>query len=852
MGKIDNIEALLEFRQKRLASFDVNEPYVWRLHLTHEEFAQLDSCIYEVVTHHSGSLRGMMTEDLSLVMIVYLAEWYKRVYCGNKQETSFVAKIGSGELKQLWELSGISRDKYVYKTDNGISLWKYSIYVLGGLAIQHELARGDHNRFLKMLCRIYYGEECNLEELNDAGRAIAFQQSIRQGHSLHVFLNDILRGNYEDSDADMTRLLTAIRCANDEVLRSKFRIEWLVHYDPAATTMQRKLRVWLKPEETGGVLYQYLRYERLQSWGLVHPEQIKWLHFGLRWYDKTKVVQDIDRKKPLISYCNTNNGYGFLSWGIDKYAVSNSIPTEEFTHLEIIAFDDNHQECFIQREEVFEWLQLWRIDAWKDDWSSMKSAQHQTAVIYSARCLANQEADDCKAFHGKGTAMSDVWSWNYIQSSIILTDSRGQEHVLYNHMGYDQIFAHLYKDTICYQDGGLVRVMVHDEEEGDIEELFPLIFGKHDVRICHFDTKESDEEPMTDEVADEVEFKGENGRYVLWTEDDEPPMGLITIRVQIKGKYCTERMAHLQGPIVRDLQHQTICYLNEEGQLSTYQDTISLDKQPLAPTVELEIGDVTLNVYRPTDVKEVYIDGQVLTYANKEDGLTIPYILKHRLAIADFGMHGYYHYDCSYLSSIYPLMGDNNNSALGCWRDGKLWSAQELDEKAPDWLSVCVGTKQETDAQSFDKQDLQFYLCNLYKNEPPKAVNYNEVHCIGKGEILFQDLRAPTESLTNIFPKIGKPDPWAKKKKIENIELNCFLIAAQYNLYFEIFSPLRDIGYADKKRQLHEWNEKVLRPLLCFRNGELTQNDKDCIARFAEEFRWDAIPCEYIQVDNNI
>ena len=35
---------------------------------------------------------------------------------------------------------------------------------------------------------------------------------------------------------------------------------------------------------------------------------------------------------------------------------------------------------------------------------------------------------------------------------------------LYNRNGYDQVFAVLHKDTICYKEGGLVTIWQEDEE----------------------------------------------------------------------------------------------------------------------------------------------------------------------------------------------------------------------------------------------------------------------------------------------------------------------------------------------------------------------------------------------------
>ena len=256
---------LITCLQHRLQELDVREPYIWRLHLSASEFKDLAKCLKESVASHGGSKSHLLTTDFAMTTITYLAEWYKRIYCGSEQGVK-VVDFDSQELKALWETSGINIDKFVYRTEAGTHLWQYSMYVLGGLAIRHELGRNDKGRFLKALCRIYHGEEYTLENLDDASRAIAFRRSIAQKHSIYEYLREILDGNYQDDDEQTSTLIAQIRSANDEVLRSKFRFEWIIKFPKNAKTMNRRLRVWLKPEEVGGGMHQYLLTSSLKKY----------------------------------------------------------------------------------------------------------------------------------------------------------------------------------------------------------------------------------------------------------------------------------------------------------------------------------------------------------------------------------------------------------------------------------------------------------------------------------------------------------------------------------------------------------------------------------------------------------
>ena len=271
-----------------------DEPYVWRLHIDDETYQLLEAYIAE----KRVSMSKDITESDARLVIVYLAEWYRRIYKGS--ETGQTNAADDIDLKRVWKASGIRADRYVYQTEAGTRLWKYSIYVLGGLAVRHELGRHDNGRFLKALCRLFHGEDYTLENLDDESRAVAFRQSIAREHSLYEYLKEILDGTGEQHrDKETLALMDAIRTANDEVLRKKFTLEWIVVNKPASPYMKRMLRVALKPEQIGGGLHQYLRFDRLRVWGVSNPERLRNIFIGIRWRNGDECVQDLDKQNPL-------------------------------------------------------------------------------------------------------------------------------------------------------------------------------------------------------------------------------------------------------------------------------------------------------------------------------------------------------------------------------------------------------------------------------------------------------------------------------------------------------------------------------------------------------------------------
>ena len=540
-----------------LEKFNPDEPYVWRLHVSDKDFLLLEAHIAAI----GASISRGLTEGDARLVIIYLAEWYRRTYKGS--ETGQTNATDGIDLKKAWETSGIHIDRYVYQTEAGTRLWKYSIYVLGGLAIHHELGRHDNGRFLKALCRLFHGEDYTLENLDDESRAMAFRQSIARKHSLYEYLKEILNGKEDlPQDNETAALMEAIRTANNEVLRKKFSLEWIVVNGLTSTFMKRMLRVTLKPEQIGGELHQYLRYDRLRAWGVPNPEELRNIFIGIRWRNTNDCVKDLDKQNPLFVYAN--NAHGFVAWGTEeRTATERDIPVCRFSNIDIVAYDEEGHEWVAQTEEVTTWLQLWRTNDSYDHWSSKQQPQHPSAVMFSAPWKSTTPTDMHKAFKNKTEYMGESWGWCYIQSDITLTDSEGQSITLYNRNGYDQIFATLHKDTICYHEGGLVTVCEEDDEEGITEEHYPLIFSKEDLHIRHLRTKDAIEEAEmeTEGICKNVQFM-RNGRYEAWTEEHQPNRGIVHLRITEKDVDYRLAVYYLKGTIRRDTDNTTIidCY----------------------------------------------------------------------------------------------------------------------------------------------------------------------------------------------------------------------------------------------------------------------------------------------------
>ena len=800
----------------RIKQMNLAEPYVWRLHLTASEYHKLEDYIQE----HSDELSGKPSQELALLTIVYIAEWYRRHYSGSEQTTGCVVDC---DAKLLWDASGIDTQKFVYITETGTHLWKYSIYVLGGLATKHELRRNNSDKFLKALCRMYHGEEYTLENLDDESRAIAFRQSIKLKHSLYEFLRSILNDELGIEDEQNSQLITHIKHANEEVLRSKFALEWVVTNNPAAETMNRQLRLWLKPEEVGGGMHQYIKYDRFNAWGITNPESIEELFVGIRWRNGNSIICDIDKSYPLITYSNSGKN-GFVAWSIDRYAICQHIPTGAVTDLEIIIFDKDGHEWMAQKEGIRNWMQLWRSDTNQDQWSSRQSRQHQTAVLYSNEWISDIPSDMQKCFKDKAFGLSSLWNWNYIYSGITIS-CNNTAITLYNRSGYDQVYTKLYNDTISYHEGGKVKYLIEDEEEGEIEELLPLIFDATDIRVRHFATKDAivDVKVDSDEVCQDIHFKKSNGIYSVWDKENYPQYGIVQLKAYVRGSAYPIKALYLKGPIVRDFEESSIRYFAENGEQKIQKDNVDLNGKPLFPTVTISIGNSKIDVYRPTLIKEIILDGIVHSYIKPGETFVLPDIFRSRVQISDFSEYGYKRFDCKFMPSLFSICASGSKSkALEYISSYEKWAAQKLDECAPNWLYVAF-TKQPTTPT----EELSLIYWNIYSDEQPSQFQYKVGFKVAKGDIICQDMKKPDAELSYISPLIGCPNPF---NRMRDLELKCFNFACDMQAYFSIFAPLRNMADNNKTRDV------LVSQLLALNNGELTSKDIENLHRFAKEF----------------
>lgn len=571
---------------------------------------------------------------------------------------------------------------------------------------------------------------------------------------------------------------------------------------------------------------------------------------------------------PIITYLN-HSVNDFVAFGVEKGVQIKNIPTSRFDKIEIVVKDDEGNEYLAQTQNTTEYIQLWRQGDYGEAWTSTQNTQKETALLFSYRCKLKDEtiAENVyrKRFRDQKFGTTETWNWIYIYDCVSFLDEQGKEINLYNRIGYDQVTTRLYTDTIRYVGGGKVKhYYINDpniSDEYEVDEL-PLIFGWEDVIVRHFATKDDilHAQPEEETEAEMIEYKQENGRYTEWTKLNEPPYGEVTLRVTVKGKPLLFTVVYLPrlekaSPIKRDFESTLIRYKNVDGTEAELQDEIPMDGNPLSPTLPVRYGEgesfYEVDVYRPTLLKEVMLDGKIIEYLNDEEKLNLPYIFKDRVQLNDFSEKGYQAYECRNLHSIYsqdfinifgnPSVGE---AALNAWRNDNHYVGKLLDAMAPESLVVCFGNDQE---HSSWKEEQALYW-NYDEKTEPEPINPDEDADSKNMGVIFQNISKTENLQCNLGMDIDN-DPWAWDDIEESVAesiLKCFEVANHYGTYFFLMKPLRDMDM-DKDKIVSE----IYEPLLEKRNGTLTPEDKQGLLRFAEEsgFDWQEFN---IHIDNEI
>ena len=883
MQLTDSDKRLLMLFQQKVEEMKQNirqgEPYVWKLRLSLREFYDLESAINNSISSHAGSHDQLLTEDFAVVVVIYLAEWYKRFY--NRADTideSKILSLNTEELKRIFELAGIDSKTFVYNAsknpDKTSYRWLESLQVLGGLAVQAELKRDKHDNLLTQLCKLFHGEEIELDDLRDRNRAVAFQESIARQHSLYEYLKCILEkdehgrrnlpfapSDLQDDSTRIPELINKIEHADQLAKKYKFDFEWIIQYSACTHTMVRQLKVKLKPERIGGGRKQYIGYDRLRSeeWGMKHPENVGRIRFYLRFKNGARYVQkESMEEEPIFKYDNTGQETtGFLSVNKEDESIFQRVPVERFDKVEIIMrYDDTVR--IVQQMDVADYMQVYEVaKSGGRRFTSRRNVQAPTVLLFSTAHRLTEDYQDIPlsfAHLRQGEDIGEDYGWCPIMDKVILRLNTGEELPFFNRNGLYQVVTKKYLKTIKYMDNVFVLYKYIDTDEDDEEmqeDRLTVLFGRQALSVLHFPSgMAKDGVPVNDYTTEW--YSPKERRYVNWESGNEPAQGKVRLRVTVKGLVFTPKVYYVpfspavseQQPIWRDFKTMRICTALEG--VDDIQDDFTKEidhKQP--DTRQLEIGTISekilVDVYRPILIRELSQkkstddESKVISFHDVNEDIEIPLINCQQFSVRDFSENGVKEYQVNQKGTLYYNFPTFNHPGI----DGTSFlldkKASELTPELPlDYLKIYT-TKALDNAE-------ELYAWN-YKSEPVKVDS--SYHMKEEG-IVFQSLKDNESPRHYAMPRVNKgKGGWGGKKNVLVVDaLYCFEKVAEHKAYFFLFNPLIKVIAAGS--QIRD----IWLPLLKKREYQLTQADIEHLCLFALQFHfdWMLLPRELWQI----
>ena len=846
----------------------MGEPYVWKLRLSLKEFYDLESAINQSISSHADSHEHLLTEDFAVIVVIYLAEWYKRFYNGaDTMDENKVLALNTEELKRLYDLAGIDSKTFVYNAsknpDKTSYRWQESLQVLGGLAVQAELKRDKHDNLLPQLCRLFHGEEIELDDLRDRNRAVAFQESIAKQHSLYEYLKCILEkdehgrrnlpfapSDLKDESTRIPELISKIEQADVLAKKHKFDFEWIIQYSASTHSMVRQLKVKLKPEVIGGGMKQYIGYDRLRSeeWGIEHPENVGRIRFYLRFKNGGHYVQKEGKTdEPLFKYDNTGQEItGFLSVNKEDESVFLNVPTARFDKVEIVMHYDNTVHV-VQQMDVTDYMQVYEVaKSGGRRFTSRRNAQAPTVLIYSTAHRLTEDYQDIPlayAHFRRGEDTGEDYFWCPIMDKVILRLQTGEEKPFFNRNGLYQVVTKKYLKTIKYMDNVFVLYKYIDTDEDDDEmqeDRLTVLFGRGALSVLHFPSGMAKEgEPVSDYTTEW--YNPKERRYVNWEEGSEPKQGKVRLRVTVKGLVFTPKVYYVpfsptasgQQPIWRDFKTMRICTALEG--VDDIQDDFTKDTDnKQSDTRQLEIGTheekILVDVYRPILIRELSqkksgdAESKVISYHDVGEDIEIPLINCQQFSVRDFSENGVKEYQVTQKGTVYYNFPTFNHPGI----DGTSFLVDEkasvLTPELPlDYLKIYT-TKAIDNAAGL-------YAWN-YKSEPGQVDSSYQMKEEG---IVFQSLKDNDSPRHYAMPRINKgKGGWGGKKNVLVVDaLYCFEKVAEHKTYFFLFNPL--IKCVAAGNQIRD----ILIPLLKKRGYSLTKADIGHLYLFAMQFHFD-------------
>ena len=790
----------------KLVADDFEPCYIWKNCINTKNYKELVNRLQECKDNHAYNF----VKRFALVLVVYMAEWYKREYNGNDKANPLTDVGISRESGEIWINSGLP-DNLLYKMRN--NKFQDSIFVLGGLPIKY-LVTKQFSNVLKEISTIFQ-ERSTGEELkkNLFINNFALQESTRtQWGSLHAYFECLMEGKLPIAEEDRNEepFRTFISNLQDwNQMRRKIEFEWLVVGNLNSPILRRMIRLHFLPE-ANGARHKSISYDRLARWGI----STKVRSFKLYLVYNGMPFEDVDEEAQHIDFYNTYDGY-FVGRMKGNHFTFTDVPTYGIRQIQVGLLLDGFSRRIVDTFDVKPYLQLFETEQYSLLSSRKASKRSFVLLPYDTPVAQPADMDTDKKYLIEGGLPYKLIEVNDV---VCFTLENNQPVSLYNHIIGVNCKIKKYFDKIKYSGNGCVNHYYTDDDGLRQVEQIPLVFDRKDIQVV-----KQDENVQIAELKDteyRIEFKqDEMPTYQVWTKKNRPHQGVVKVRISSEyGRRLFVAYFAPAGdnPFSRNLSEHFIQVAKEVAIHSVPEYLQVVDSNGLKSVsyrddhnthdaeseVVFQVGDaddfVEVPVFRPFLLRDVYKDHRLISRIEngefKKQPLAVPFLLKDHFSIRTIDENGVHFLalkdqKVSFLDFDFEDQVKCIDNRVG--QDspvGKIGYYLTRKLGMNDTLRVPI----ENDGES----DYKFFYWSMKMDENPVPLV-----CVNMGSDLYINLSEEQKASGLIFQSLKNgvvPASYyqlvlmGKWPRLQDMDYayKCFEIAAEYGVPFRMFEPI--------------------------------------------------------------
>lgn len=867
----NELTALDIFWKKHFCNDTYSEamPFVWKLCISKKIYLELKKLLKEELEKTSLSKRKFLTRHAEK-LLVYVAEWYHWEYNGSREKNSSVFSDISynWSAKDIWDYCNkkYAEKGYIYSSAER-TLWQYSIYVLGGFPLMY---CSEDNRFDRLFKEIFSLQDDN-SEINDKTTAeivkyfdsnnSTYFQSLKNG-SWNAYIFKILEGNLsiaaeDENDELVKKFKELIENGKRESYESFFKSDWLFYTDSQLSDCSYKFRIKIGYKKDKC----YIPYNAI-------PKSKEYSEFLIG------LEAGNCKSSSTIRFSQSRGGETpFVGWGTSCMLSIEAEPNAS-SEIKVMLYriDDTERKNGIPIH-VFSTEMYFHLFATGNpyEWSTETDNKAQSALLYFPKkyMLDNNKVDTYVKKFG-----DDSWNWIYLQENATLTEiETGNEVEILIQKGHLVIeLKNDFDNTIQWANSQKKQVLYRKTISDEIiEEYLPLLVEKSSINriiLYPFEKGEQTKRYTITDQAIQIEYKQERNSYIKWDKDKDkqPHFGKVQIRVSDGNHSTIVSCFYLPNKdiIKRDIEkNEIIC--NTKG-YSVFAPNKECEYEELNPdnkgkyiysddntylphkdVIPIRIGKeddyIELNVYRARKCREIYLGNNLIkTYNDADEIVEIPVILHKNFEIRTIDENGVTRADSykrRWFNHFFNLQGTLPRDNYFTEADSDIKFYLYTNRIKEEGGFVDIGKN------GYDQYKFFYWKISKYSEPIQLKTEYNSATETLKvplehleevsGSIIFQSLKDCT-------PRHYLKPWYFGQTKYNNIDIQikCFEIACEHQIYFSQFYPLRGLrDSADSADNMINFFKAY-----CTQKKKLEDSDYRNLHKLAHEllFDWILLP----------